>query len=169
MEDEYQSLYRLRRLLQQEVWHRISNDHMLDRDDSNTLTVVETLIDVQRVIGNLPHELIMALRRRREIYRLNLREDRAAQENGATVNRPHLVRARKSTPPPAATNRLDREDVLGGVRPFQGKYHAWNVEFTHSRTDTRYGADTPTIKRSQSLSTCSENLQVEDVPTQLTI
>jgi hypothetical protein len=28
MEDEYQSLYILRRLLQREVWHRISDDHM---------------------------------------------------------------------------------------------------------------------------------------------
>jgi hypothetical protein len=86
--------------------------------------VVEALIDVHRAIGDLPHELIMALRRRRGIYRLNLREDRAAQEKVATVNRPHPVRARKSASPPRASNRLDRKDVLGGVRPFRGKYHA---------------------------------------------
>jgi hypothetical protein len=86
MEDEYQPLYRLRRLLQREVWHWISHEHMWDRDDPNTETVVEALIDVQRVIGDLPHELLMALRRRRGIYRLNLREDRAAQEKGAIVN-----------------------------------------------------------------------------------
>jgi hypothetical protein len=79
------------------------------------------LIDVQREIGDLPHKLLIALRRRREIYRLNLREYRAAQEKGATVNRPHPVRARKSAHPPAATNCLDREDF----------------EFTHLRTDTR--------------------------------
>jgi hypothetical protein len=66
MEDEYQPLYRLRRLLQREVWHRISNKHMWVRDDPNTETVVKALIDVQRAIGNLPHELLMALRRRRE-------------------------------------------------------------------------------------------------------
>ena len=86
MEDEYQPLYRLRRLLQREIWHRISNDHMFDRDDVNKETVVEALIDVQRAIGDLPHELSMALRRRREIYKLNLREDRAAQEKGAILN-----------------------------------------------------------------------------------
>ena len=63
-------------------------------------TVVEALIDVQRAIGDVPHELVMALRRQRGIYRLNLREDRAAQEKGATANRPHPVRARKSAPPP---------------------------------------------------------------------
>jgi hypothetical protein len=142
---------------------------MFERNDSNTETVVEALIDVQRAIGNLPHELSMALRRRRGIYKLNLREDRATQEKGEIVNMPHPVRARKSAPPPAATNRLYRSDVLSGVRPFQGKYHAWNDEFTHLRTDNRYGADTPTTKGSQSPSTCSENLQAEDVPTQLNI
>jgi hypothetical protein len=62
MEDEYQSLYRLRTLLQREVWHRISNDHMWDRDDPKTETVVEALIDVQRAIGDLPHELLMEWR-----------------------------------------------------------------------------------------------------------
>ena len=101
MEDEYQPLYRLRLLLQREIWHRISNDHMFDRDDVNTETVVEALIDVQRAIGDLPHELSMALRKRRGIYRLNLREDRAAQEKGAIVNRPHAVRARKTAPKPS--------------------------------------------------------------------
>jgi hypothetical protein len=169
MEDEYQPLYRLRRLLQREVWHRISNDHIWQRDDPSTETVVEALIDVQRAIGDLPHELTMALRRRREIYMLNLREDRAAQAKGATVNRPHPVRARKSNPPPRASNRLDREDVLSGVRPFRGKYHAWNVEFTHLRTDHRFGAETPTTKGSQSPATCSEDLETEEVPTKLTI
>jgi hypothetical protein len=68
MEDEYQPLYRLRSLLQREVWHRLSNDHMFDRDDLNTETVVEALIDVHRVVDELPHELVMALRRRRGIY-----------------------------------------------------------------------------------------------------
>ena len=169
MEDEYQPLYRLRRLLQREVWHRISNDHIWQRDDPSTETVVEALIDVQRAIGDLPHELTMALRRRREIYMLNLKEDRAAQAKGATVNRPHPVRARKSNPPPRASNRLDREDVLSGVRPFRGKYHAWNVEFTHLRTDHRFGAETPTTKGSQSPATCSEDLETEEVPTKLTI
>jgi hypothetical protein len=85
------------------------------------------------------------------------------------VNRSNPVRVRKSALPPAATNRQDREDVLCGVRPFRGKYHAWNVEFTHLRTDTRYGVDTPTTKGSQSPSTCSKDLQAEDVPTQLSI
>jgi hypothetical protein len=66
---------------------------MWDRDDPKTETVVEALIDVQRGIGDLPHELVMALRRRRGIYKLNLRENRAAQEKGATINRPHPVRA----------------------------------------------------------------------------
>jgi hypothetical protein len=113
---------------------------MFDSDDTNTETVVEALIDVQRAIGDLPHKLVITLLRRRVIYRLNLREDRVAQEKGAIVNRPHPVRAKKSALPPAATNRLDRENVLSGVRPFQGKYHAWNVEYTHLRTDTRYGA-----------------------------
>ena len=169
MEDNYQPLYRLRRLLQREVWHRISNDHIWQRDDPRTETVVEALIDDQRAIVDLPHELTMALRRRREIYRLNLREDRAAQEKGATVNRPHPVRARKSNPQPRASNRLDREDVLSGVRPFRGKYHAWNVEFTHLRTGDRFGADTPTTKGSQSPATCSEDLESEEVPTKLTI
>ena len=61
MEDEYQPLYRLRLLLQREIWHRISNDHIFARDDPNTETVVEALIDVQRKIGELPHELSMAL------------------------------------------------------------------------------------------------------------
>ena len=46
MEDEYPPLYRLRRLLQREIWHRISNDHMFDRDVVNTETIVEALIDV---------------------------------------------------------------------------------------------------------------------------
>jgi hypothetical protein len=117
--------------------------HMIDRDDTKTETVVEALIDVQRAIGDLPHELLMVLRRRMGIYRLNLREDRAAQEKGATVNRPHPVRARKSAPPPAASNRLDRENVLSGVRPFQGKYHAWNVEFTHLRPNSGLGLIPP--------------------------
>jgi hypothetical protein len=169
MEDEYQPLYRLRRLLQREVWHRISNDLKWDRDDPTTETVVEALIDVQRAIGVLPHEFLMALRRRREIYRLNLREDRAAQEKGATVNRPHSARARKSAPPPATSNCLDKSDVLSGVRPFQGKYHAWNVEFTHLRTNHRFRVDTLSTKGSQSPGTCSEVLEAEDVPTQLTI
>ena len=169
MEDEYQPLYRLRRLLQREVWHRISNDHMWDRDDPNTETVVEALIDVQRATGDLPHELLMVLRRRRGIYRLNLRENRAAQEKGTTVNRPHSARARKSAPPPAASNRLDREDVFSGVRPFRGKYHAWNVEFTHLRTNHRFGVETLSTKGSQSPGTCSEDLEKENVPTQLTI
>jgi hypothetical protein len=125
MEDEYQPLYHLRRLLQMELWHHLDNDRMFDRDDANTETVVEALIDVQRAIGDSPHELLMTLHKRREIYRLNLREDRAAQKKGAIVNRPHPVRAKKSSAsPPAATNRLDRSDVLGGVRPFRGKYHA---------------------------------------------
>ena len=84
----------LRRLLQRKIWHRLDNDHIFDRDDSNTGTVVEALIDVQRAIGDLLHELSMALRRRRGIYRLNLREYRAAQETGAIVNRPHAVRAK---------------------------------------------------------------------------
>ena len=149
MEDEYQPLYRRRRLLQRELWHRLDNDHIFDRDDANTETVVEALIDVQRAISDLQDELSMALRRRRGIYRLNLKEDRAAQEKGAIVNRPHAVRARKSAPKPSAVNRLDRADVLGGVRPFQGKYHAWNVEFTHLLTDDRYEADTPVSKESQ--------------------
>ena len=96
---------------------------MFDRDDAITKTVVETLIDVQRAIGDLPHELSMALRRRRGIYKLNLREDRAAQEKGAVVNRPHALRARKSAPNASAVNRLDRADVLGGVRPFRGRAH----------------------------------------------
>jgi hypothetical protein len=56
---------------------------MFDRDDIKTETVVEALIDVQRAIRDLPHELLMTLRRRRVIYRLNLREDRAAQEKGS--------------------------------------------------------------------------------------
>ena len=58
MEDEYQPLYRLRLLLQREIWHRISNDHMFDRDDPNTETVVEALVDVQRMIykHNKTHE-----------------------------------------------------------------------------------------------------------------
>ena len=43
MEDEYQPLYRLRRLLQREVWHRISNDHIWQRDDPSTETVVESM------------------------------------------------------------------------------------------------------------------------------
>ena len=66
---------------ERERWHRLDNDHMLDRDDSNTVTVVDALIDVTRAIGNLPHELAMVLRRRRRrgIYRLNLREDRVAK------------------------------------------------------------------------------------------
>ena len=85
------------------------------------------------------------------------------------MNRPHPVWSRKSAPPTYASNRLDREDVLSGVRPFQGKYHAWNVEFTHLRTDDRFGADTPTTKGSQSPATCSENLESEEVPTMLTI
>jgi hypothetical protein len=131
MEDEYQPLYRLRRLLQREIWHRLSNDQMFDRDDLHTETVVEALIDVHRVIDELPHELVMALRICRGIYRLNLREDRAAQAKGAIANRPHPVQARKSAPPPVATNLLDRSDILGGARPFQGKHHAWNVEFTY--------------------------------------
>ena len=169
MEDNYQPLYRLRRLLQREVWHRISNDHIWQRDDPRTETVVEALIDVQRAIGDLPHELSMALRRHRGIYRLNLREDRAAQEKGATANRPHPVRATKSALPPRSSNRLDREDVLGGVRPFRGKYHAWNVEINHLRTDDRFGADTPTTKGSQSPATCSEDLESEKVPKKLTI
>ena len=38
MENEYQPLYRLRLLLQREIWHRIANDHMFDRDDANTET-----------------------------------------------------------------------------------------------------------------------------------
>jgi hypothetical protein len=84
-----------------------------------------------------------------------------AHDKGAIVNRPQAVRARKSAPPPAATNRMNRSDVIGGVRPFRGKYHAWNVEFTHLRTDDRYGSQSP--------STCSENLEAEDVPTQLSI
>ena len=87
MKDEYQPLYHLRRLLQREIWHRLDNDHIFDRDDANTETVVEALIDVQGAIGDLPHELSMALRRRRGIYRLNLREDRAAQKKGAVVSR----------------------------------------------------------------------------------
>ena len=111
----------------------------------------------------------MALRRRRGIYKLNLREDRAAQEKGAVVNRPHAVRARKSAPNASAVIRLDRADVLGGVRPFRGKNHAWNVEFTHLLIDDRYGADTPVSKGSQSPATCSEDLEAEDVPTQLAI
>jgi hypothetical protein len=118
MEDAYQPLYCLRRLLQREVWHRMSNDHIWRRDDPRTETVVEALIDIQKVIGDLPHELLMALHRRRGIYRLNLREDRVAQAKGATVNIPHPIRARKSAPPPRASN------VLGGVRPFREKYHA---------------------------------------------
>ena len=78
MEDERcQPLYRLRLLLQREIWHRISNDHVFDRDDPNTETVVEALIDVQRKIGELPHELSMALQRRRGIYKLNLKEEKA--------------------------------------------------------------------------------------------
>ena len=169
MKDEYQPLYRLRWLLQREIWHRLSNDHMFDRDDVNTETVVEALIDVQRAIGDLPHELSMALRRRRGIYRLNLRKDRADQEKGEVVSRPHAVQARKSAPPPSAVNQLDRADVLGGVRPFRGKYHAWNVEFTPLRTDDRYGADTPDTKGSQSSALCSEDLEAEEVPTQLTV
>ena len=120
---------------------------------------------VDRAIGDLPHELSMALRRRRGIYKLNLKEDRAAQEKGAIVNRPHAVHARKSAPKPLAVNRLDRADVLGGVRPFRGKYHAWKVEFTHLLIYDRYGADTPVSKGSQSRATCSEDLEAEDVPT----
>ena len=104
---------------------------MFDRDDPNTETVVEALIDVQRKIGELPHELSMALRRRRGIHKLNLREDKAAQAKGAVVNRPHAVRARKSAPNALAVDHLDRADVLGGARPFRGRDHAWNVEFTH--------------------------------------
>ena len=50
MEDEYQPLYRLRRLLQREIWYRLDNNHMFDRDDANTETVVEALIDVQRAM-----------------------------------------------------------------------------------------------------------------------
>ena len=80
----------------------------------------------------------MALRRRREIYKLNLREDRAAQEKGAVVNRPHALRARKSAPNASAVKRLDRADVLEGIRPFRGRGHAWNVEFTHLLIDDRY-------------------------------
>jgi hypothetical protein len=53
---------------------------MFDRHDANTETVVEPLIDFQRAIGDLPHELSMALRRRKAIYKLNLRQNRAAQE-----------------------------------------------------------------------------------------
>jgi hypothetical protein len=68
MEDKYQPLYCLKRLLQRQVWHRISNDQMYDRDDTNTETVVESLIDVQRAIGDPPHELLMALHRRRGMY-----------------------------------------------------------------------------------------------------
>jgi hypothetical protein len=142
---------------------------MFDRDDTNTETVVEALIDVQRAIGDLPHKLVMAFRRRRGIYRINLREDRAAQAKGAVANRPHPVRARKSAPPPAPINCLDRSDILGGVRPFQGKYHAWNVEFSHLCTDDRYRADNPTTKGSQSPSTCSKNLEAENITTQLGI
>jgi hypothetical protein len=162
LNDKYQPLYRLRRLLQREEWHRIRNDHMWDRDNPNTETAVEALIDVQRAIGDLPHELLMVLRRHRGIYRLNLREDKAAQEKGDTVNRPHSVRARKSAPPPATSNRLDREDVLSGVRPFRGKYHAWNVQFTHLRTNRRFWVDTPSTKDTQSSSTCSEDLEAEN-------
>ena len=139
---------------------------MFDRNDVNTETVVEALIDVQRAIGDLPHELSMALRRHRGNYRLNLREDKAAQEKGAVVNRPHAVRARKSAPKASAVNWLVRADVLEGIRPFQGRYHAWNVEFTHLLIDDRYGADTPVSKGSQSPATCSEDLEAEDVPTQ---
>jgi hypothetical protein len=145
------------------------NDQMFYRNDLNTETVVEALIDVQREIGDLPHELVMALRRCRVVYWLNLREDRAAQAKGAVANMPHLVRDRKCAPPPAETNRLDRSDVLGGVRLFQGKHHAWNVELTHLRTDDKYGADTPTTKESQTPSTCLEDIETEDVPTQLGI
>ena len=142
---------------------------MFDRDDVNTETVVEALIDVQREIGDLPHELSMALRRRRGKNRLNLRKDRAAQEKGAIVNRPHAFRARKNAPKASAVNRLDRADVLEGVRPFRGKYRAWNVEFTHLLIDDRYGADSPVSKGSRSPATCSENLEAEDVPTQFAI
>jgi hypothetical protein len=97
---------------------------MFDRKDSSTETVVKALIDVQKAIEDLSYELVMELRRRRGIYKLNLREDRAAQAKGAIANRPHPVRARKSAPPPAASNCLDKSDVLSGVRPFRGKYHA---------------------------------------------
>ena len=169
MEDEYQPIYRLRLLLQREIWFRISNEHIFDRDDPNTETVVEALIDVQRKIGELPHQLSMALRRRRGIYKLNLREDRAAQAKGAVVNRPHVMRARKSAPNASAVNRLDRADVLGGVRPFRGRDHAWNVEFTHLLKNDRYGSETPVSKGSQSPDTCSEDLETQEVPTQFAI
>ena len=53
----------------------------------------------------------MALRRRRGIYKLNLREDKAAQEKKAVVN---------IAPNASAVNRLDRADVLGRARPFRG-------------------------------------------------
>ena len=142
---------------------------MFDRDDANTEIVVEALIDVQRAIGDLPRELSMALRRRRGVYKLNLREDRAAQEKGAVVNRSHAVRARKSAPNASEVNRLDRADVLGGVRPFRGRDHAWNVEFTHLLIDDRYGADTPVSKGSQSPATCSKVIEAQDVPTQFGI
>ena len=83
MEDEYQPLYRLRLLLQREIWYRISNDHMFDRDDPNTKTVVEALINDQQKIGELPHELSMVLRRRRGIYKLNLKEDKGSPSEGS--------------------------------------------------------------------------------------
>ena len=39
----------------------------------------------------------------------------------------------------------------------------------YSRNDDRYGAETPTTKGSQSPSTFTEDLEAEDVPTQLSI
>jgi hypothetical protein len=54
MEDEYQPLYLLRIPLQREVWHWISNDHMWDRDDPKTETVVERREEIiEGAVGGL--------------------------------------------------------------------------------------------------------------------
>ena len=85
------------------------------------------------------------------------------------MNRPHVMRARESAPNASAVNRLDRADVLGGARPFRGRDHAWNVEFTHLLINDRYGSETPVSKGSQSPATCSEDLETQEVPTQFAI